>query len=108
MLKVDIEYKKGILFVRLIGKFNKSTINEVDIVDNIIKKAGIKYILFNFEKAIINNKKDVYNFINKYNSLIGKEGKLVICGYNPMKLKVNTEDIYLSNREIYAFNIVNI
>jgi len=112
MLKIDIEYKKGILFVRLIGDVNKSTIKDMDIVDNMIKKAGIKYLLINLEKVAIIREDYISMMISKYKSLIGDDGKLVICGYyNPMKLSINTkknEKVYLSGKEISAFNIINI
>ena len=111
MLKIDIEYRKGILFVRLIGDINKSTIKDMEVVDNMIKKAGIKYLLINLEKVAIIRPDEVSKLISKYNNLIGDDGKLVICGYyNPMKLSINTTDdkVYLSNKEISAFNIINI
>lgn len=111
MLKIDIEYKKGILFVRLLGDVNKSTIKDMEIVDNMIKKAGIKYLLINLEKVTIIRPDEISKMISKYKTLIGDDGKIVICGYyNPMKLSINTSDdrIYLSNREISAFNIINI
>ena len=111
MLNIDIEYKKGILFVRLIGDVNKSTINQMEIVDNMIKKAGIKYLLINLEKVAIIRPDEIYKMINKYKSLIGDDGKLVICGYyNPMNLSINTEKnkVYISGQEKNAFNIINI
>ena len=112
MLKIDIEYKKGILFVRLIGDVNKSTIKDMEVVDNMVRKAGIKYLLINLEKVAIIRPEEILKMINKYKELIGHDGKLLICGYyNPMKLSINTTDednIYLSNRETNAFNIINI
>lgn len=111
MLKIDIEYKKGILFVRLLGDVNKSTIKDMEIVDNIIKKAGIKYLLINLEKVVIIRPDEISKMISKYKTLIGDDGKIVICGYyNPMKLSINTSDsrVYISDREVSAFNIINI
>lgn len=111
MLKIDTEYKKGILFVRLIGDVNKSTINRMNIVDNMIIKAGIKYLLINLEKVTIIRPDEISKLIHRYKKLIGSDGKIVICGYyNPMKLSVNIEkeQIYLSSKENNAFNIINI
>ena len=112
MLKIEIEYKKGILFVRLIGEGNKSTIKTMDIVDNMIKRAGIKYLLINLEKVVIINQEEIISLISKYKNLIGKDGKLLICGYyDSFKLKVDMKDIdkiYWSGREVSAFNIINI
>ena len=51
MLNIDIEYKRGILFVRLDGILNEKTscILE-DALKSVVHKAGIKYVLINFEK----------------------------------------------------------
>ena len=111
MLKIECEYKKGILFVRLTGQINKSTIKNMDVVDNMIVKAGIKYLLINLEKVAVINHGEIYNLINRYKSLIGDDGKILICGYynNKMNLRINNEDkVYLSGREVSAFNIINI
>lgn len=110
MLKIECEYKKGILFTRLIGSINKTTINNMEIVDNMIKRAGIKYLLINLEKAIIINYKEISNLIERYKKLIGDDGKILICGYyNNNNLKIDSnEKVYISGKEVSAFNIINI
>lgn len=112
MLKIECEYKKGILFVRLIGNVNKTTIKNMEVVDNMIIKAGIKYLLINLEKAIIINHDEITNLINRYKKLIGDDGKLVICGYynnNKINFEIDsTNKVYFKGREVSAFNIVNI
>lgn len=110
MLKIDCEYKKGILFVRLMGSLNKSTIKNMELVDNMIVKAGIKYLLINLEKVVIINHDEISNLINRYKTLIGDDGKILICGYyNQNNLKIeNNKRIYLSGSEVSAFNIINI
>ena len=111
MLKIDYEYRKGILFVRLIGSLNKSTIKNMELLDNIIVKVGIKYLLINLEKGIIIDDSEINNLIKRYKKLIGDDGKLVICGYqkNKENLKIKNDDkVYLSFKEISAFNIINV
>ena len=111
MLKIECEYKRGILFVRLAGSINKSTIKNMEIVDNMIRKAGIKYLLINLEKVAIISHNEISNLIDRYKTLIGDNGKLLICGYynNKMNLQINDVDkVYLQGREVSAFNIVNI
>lgn len=112
MLKIECEYKKGILFVRLMGEFNKSTIKNMEVVDNMIKKAGIRYLLINLEKVTIISHKEISNLIARYKDLIGKDGRLLICGYyhnSNVNLEIDeTQKIYLPGREVSAFNIVNI
>jgi len=111
MLKIECEYKRGILFVRLAGSVNKSTIKNMEVVDNMITKAGIKYLLINLEKVAIISHNEISSLINRYKTLIGDDGKLLICGYynNKMNLQINDVDkVYLQGREVSAFNIVNI
>ncbi len=112
MLNIEIEYKKGILFVRLMGEINNKTIKNLDVIDNMIKKAGIKYLLINLEKVSIISSNQIDIMIDRYKKLIGNDGKLLICGYyNNSKLKLNIkaiDKIYLSYNELNAFNIINI
>lgn len=112
MLKIECEYKRGILFVRLMGEINKSTIKNMEIVDNMIRRAGIRYLLINLEKVTVISHKEISNMVSKYKNLIGDDGKLLICGYyNSMKMSIDVNDIdkiCLSEREVSAFNIINI
>ena len=63
MLKVSTEYRKGVFFVRIIGRYdNGSKIKEIlDIIDEL----GISNIVFNLKKLdflSIEQIKEIYNF----------------------------------------------
>lgn len=50
MLKVLMEFRKGILFVRLFGALDNTTINTFDKeVKEVIIKAGIRYVVLNVD-----------------------------------------------------------
>ena len=50
MLKVLMEFRKGILFVRLFGGLDKTTINTFNIeVKEVIIKSGIRYVVLNVD-----------------------------------------------------------
>lgn len=50
MLKVLMEFRKGILFVRLFGVLDNTTINTFDKeVKEVIIKAGIRYVVLNVD-----------------------------------------------------------
>lgn len=104
MLNIDLEYKRGILFLRLDGVLNKTTsfILE-DAIKKIISKAGIKYLLINFEKLYQIDKYGISIIINSYNKYLKTSGKLMICGYND-NIKINIEKSNLLN---YAFNVTD-
>ena len=50
MLKINLEYRKGILFVRLKGNLNKNTAQKfMDYTLSIIEDYGIKYMVYNLD-----------------------------------------------------------
>lgn len=50
MLKINLEYRKGILFVRLKGNLNKNTASKfMEYTIPIIEDYGIKYMVYNLD-----------------------------------------------------------
>lgn len=115
MLDINIEFRKGILFIRLEGILNYETVYKLnEEVLNTIKTNGIKYIVFNLEnlyyidmdgiKAIMNH----YNLVNSYN------GKSLICGISSslVKNRIKQSNIldYLSetSNELSALKLINL
>lgn len=50
MLKINLEYRKGILFVRLKGNLNKNTADRfMEYTIPIIEDYGIKYMVYNLD-----------------------------------------------------------
>ena len=81
MIDYNVEFTKGVLFVRLFGmlnKFNEKHI-ESDLYE-IIKDGGIRYLVFNIENlSIIENS----NLFKTCETLINKnDGKMLLCGKN--------------------------
>ena len=71
MLNTNIEFRKGILFVRLDGVLDKYTMNELDDTYNLIIENKIKNIVFNIngvnkiDKFGVNKLFNIYKNINK-------------------------------------------
>ena len=114
MLNIDLEYKRGILFLRLNGILNNRTAFILeDAIKNVVYKGGIKYLLINFEKLYEIDEKGISTIINSYKEYLESNGKLLICGYND-KTKISIENSELKDlalvtpNEIGAFNIINI
>ena len=60
MLKIDMEYFKKVLFVRLKGNLNYKTCYKINnFLVPMIKKHHIKYLVYN-----LNDLKDIENIIN--------------------------------------------
>ena len=104
LLKIDFEYKKGILFLRLEGILNKDTSSILEnAIKKVVSKGGIKYLLINFEKIYEIDEGGISSIINSYKQYLKDNGKLIICGYNE-KIKIKIENSKLLN---YAFTTIN-
>lgn len=79
MLDVNFEFVGGILFVRLEGKINRSSVSSVnDSLTDIIIKGGIKYLVFNINNALIEERVSLFD---NCNTLIKDNGgKMFLCG----------------------------
>ena len=114
MLNIDLEYKRGILFLRLNGVLNeKNYFILEDAIKNVVSKAGIKYLLINFEKLYDIDDKGLSSIINSYKEYIKDRGKLLICGYHDKtKLFIEKSELkrfaVVTLNEVGAFNLVNI
>ena len=113
LLNIDLEYKRGILFLRLDGMLTKSTSFILkDALGKIIQKAGIKYLLINFEKLYKIDDEGIITIIDSYNNYIKNKGKLLICGDENIRLKIDKSElsncILRTTDEISAFNLINL
>lgn len=97
MLKTNMEFRKGILFIRLKGDLNKNTIK------GIIDK-DFKYIVLNIDNMYSIDSYSI-NYINKiYQKIENTSGKMLICDkFNiSRKLLLNIPKI---NTEYDAFKL---
>ncbi len=94
MLKIDMEFRKGILFIRIIGKLNKYTISDFsDNVIPVILKHGLKYLVINLDKLESIDSYGIKELI-KINDLVSKwNGKATLCSIN----ECMKENIYKSD-----------
>lgn len=113
MLNVDVEYKRGVLFLRLIGKLNTDTRKELDEVLDLVPLVGFKYVMINFEKLYSIDDDGIKTIMNSCEKLVNREGKLLVCGYNNLiKLKIENSNILSyaleTKNELGAFKLINI
>ena len=95
MLKIDMEFRKGILFIRLVGKLNKYTVNVInDNVIPVILKHGLKFIVVNLDKLYSIDSEGIEMLI-KLNELVSRwNGKTTLCSINKyMKDDINNTDL---------------
>lgn len=107
MIKFNLEFRKGILFVRVENKINKKNydINN-DKLNKIIKNIGIKYIVMNFDTI---KKTDYFNIkfiINNYDLIRKNNGKLFLIGNIDNKIvnMFSNMKMNIIESELEAFN----
>ena len=97
MLKTNMEFRKGILFIRLKGDLNKNTIR--GIIDR-----DFKYIVLNIDDMYSIDSYSI-NYINKlYKKLEDASGKMIICDKFNVSRKL-LEDIPKIDKEYDAFKL---
>ena len=97
MLKTNMEFSKGILFIRLKGDLNKNTIK------GIIDK-DFKYIVLNIDNMYSIDSYSI-EYINKlYKIINNSSGKMVICDKFNISRKL-LKDIPKIDKEYDAFKL---
>ena len=115
MLDIDMEYRKGILFVRLAGVLDETTASKINIdVSKIINKGGIKYLVYNVENLQSINIDGINAMLDNYNTISNNNGKVVVCGLNNNLVKHRIQNSRLLNylsetsNELTALNMINL
>ena len=100
MLDIDMEFKQGILMVRLKGVLNGDTsqILKKDL-ELVIKDNGIRYVLLNLKKLNYIDKYGLEVIKNSYDEIVKNDGKLILCGINKLfdYNQVITDNLYQIN-----------
>lgn len=115
MLDINMEFHKGILFVRLSGILNKDTIDKLSLeVTNFIQENGIRNIVYNISNL---NQIDCYGInalLNNYEICKGNNGKSLVCGISEGVVKHRIKNsrllnyMYETSDELSALNVINL
>ena len=111
MLDISMEFKKGILFVRLKGIINGDTVSYLDDnLTNIVKDNGIKYLLINFDNIDYIDEYGIDVIRKNYNIINENKGKLILCGMHKiLSYNINLiENLYQINEERGVFDLVRL
>ena len=101
MKKNNLDYKNGILILRLSNYFNLKRINKFIIPK--IDKYRFKYLIINFSKIKYISKKLLNELKKSLESIINNNGIICICNcYKKIKLS----GIIFVNSEIDALNLL--
>lgn len=115
MLDINMEFRKGILFVRLNGDFSADNCKILDKqLMPLISNNEIRFITFNIT-GLDNIDLNGINTILKYNKLLSKiNGKATICGVDNDVVKVRVHNskvpyyMFETSDELGAINYINL
>lgn len=114
MLEINLEFVRGMLFVRLEGVLDTNTYTKLsDCLDTMIHEKGIKYFVVNLENLDYIDENGLQTIIDRYFDVVLHDGKLVICGYND-QFKKNLEisgifdQIEKTSNELGALKLINL
>jgi len=99
-MKINTEFRKGIMFVRIRGNLNENNIDNIEYED-------FKYVVINFDNLLSIDSYAINYIINYNNKIIDNNGKLIIC--DSKKSLVNNlfkDRIPIIDNEIKAFNFL--
>ena len=98
MLETILEFRKGVLFVRLIGELNKHTtgIFQSEVTSTVIQN-GIQNVVFNLEQLQDIDMKGMCLLLYHYEICKKQKGKCYICN-------VSNEGIYTKLKKNRIFN----
>ena len=103
-MQLITEYRKGILFIRLIGRLVDS--DYLNQIDCLVNEFGIKCVVLNINNINCISLEDI-NHIKKYNNRILKKKKyLLICDSNIQRSRIFKNIIPNINSELDAFSLI--
>lgn len=79
MLDINMEYRKGILFIRFIGSLSKATVDQLYDVDEVLNK-GISCVVFNLEELTLIDDLGLNALWEEYQIVKGNGGVAFLCG----------------------------
>lgn len=83
MLKINMEYRRGILFIRLKGNLNANTATKFEeYTIPIIKNNGIRYIVYNLSELVSLDSRGESALIKGGDEAKLNEGKVLIVNNN--------------------------
>ena len=114
MLEIELEFRKGILFVRLGGILNKKTISGFNKeVTSLIKETGIRNVVFNMTNLKEIDIDDIEEVYNNYKFSHENHGNTLVCGLEDCEIKRHIlrsrlmKNIGKTKGEIEAVNLIN-
>lgn len=113
MLTIQKEFRKGILFVRLLGVLNKETVKKLyEEVTMLVKDMEIKNVVFNIEELDTIDIYGINEILLNYRLCKNNNGVSLLCGVNDnVKDYIDSSSISFIQKvsnELKALDIIKI
>ena len=97
-MNLDMEYRKGILFIRIDGEITRKNIYKLnEEIIPVVLKHGLKYIVLNLEKVSYIDELGIDTLIN-LNTLVKRSGgESCLCNLINEKIKITVNESKLNN-----------
>lgn len=83
MLEINMEFRKGILFVRLEGILDKTTVTKLNAeVTELVRDNGIRNLVFNISGLNSIDMKGINALFYNYELCNQNNGKSLLCGFD--------------------------
>ena len=110
MLKVDMEYDKGILYVRLDGILDRKVSYKINnYVVPVVLKHKIKYLVFNLFYLKDIDESGLDALLNTKCAIRTNKGKICLCEVSEIiKQKIKRIRVKIASNELAANHLINI
>jgi len=104
MQNISIEYRKGILFIRIKRRIDNEILNEF--IKYLTDYIGIKIIVLNISNLTYLSLEDIKHIIKYKKQILKKKTTLIICDNKKEHRNVFFKEIFRINNELDAFSLI--
>ena len=111
MLEINLEFIRGMLFVRLKGILDNNNYAKLsDCFNDMINDKGMKYFIVNLEELTYIDSRGLQAITDGYCDVLKHNGKLIICGCEDKLYQEKNllNQIEHTSNELNAFKLINI
>ena len=113
ILRLNIFFRKGLLFIRLNGILTKETAETLSSsIDHFLYESGVKYLCINLEELDYLDEEGINVLKEKYSSILKANSYLILCGcantYVENALKDELGEVKKVRDELSVFQMIEI
>lgn len=110
MLKIDLEYKNPILFIRLEGMLNRRSVHKIyNYINPALSKHQIKYVIYNLRNLTNIDEYGIDAILSSKYQVKKNSGKIYLCEVSrELSLKIKRLRIKIFSDEISALKQIEV